>query len=403
MHQNNKSNKMIFDLAPHEKNLRELDIQLKQLPASSKINYMAIDLGETLADAYPLKLQALLLCPEKLTSNPHLEQAHQQSLLWAKKNALINESSQTILNNMHFVGVTNTSLANNALEDTTLVAEFTTFFAILDDIWDNQWLQLNKDVNVLQNILDIFLKILRGDYTDSAKIPAYDFPLYKNFCACLLDLTEKLKQKNSDLNYFIDSVTLYFNGYILGFLNRNNPQMESELSYFTIRKYTLGAQTAFELCTMLNNITINNKTRNHPVFNMLVNKGVNALALLNDIISVNKEIKENKPENIILLKYRDQKTIASSPNNPLQNAFNIIVEYFNKEMLDLMRIKQWLPYIDKNQLAELENYYQIILNEIRDNLDYYLTQFTAETRYKLGKIRYQEISINDMRGLIKNS
>lgn len=389
--------KTIADSAFEKKRISIIHSQLVKLPQKINFKYMVIDLGSVHNDGQAVNLIGVLICPSRSEINQHLTKANEQCANWAKKHGLADEKSIKRINNMHFAGVTSTSLAHTTLKDAEIIADCTTFFAILDDIWDEKWTRINNDIPALHTILTVFIDILRGNYQSINSVPSLEFPLYSNFCSALFDIRQRLNKHNISLKHFIGSVEDYFQGYILGYLNRKNQIAQSELSYFNIRKYTLGAQTAFELCLSLQGYNVDEKIRRHPIFDMIIAKGLHALALLNDIISMSKELSENKPENIILLKYQHAAQFQQkNSKNLLQTAFDAVIDVYNAEMLDLIRLHSWLTYFDKAELPALEAYYQIVTHEIRDNLDYYLTPTIAKTRYGLKNIKHREISIDNI-------
>jgi hypothetical protein len=110
-----------------------------------------------------------------------------------------------------------------------------------------------------------------------------------------------------------------------------------------MRKFTISARTVFELAYILNGISIPASLRNDPIFKRISLAGINSVAIINEILSFRKEIAENNPANLILIKLRTKKD--KQPNSPvvLQKCIDSAIMLHNREVYDFMALQRFLP------------------------------------------------------------
>lgn len=315
-----------------------------------------------------VELKGALLSPMSSPKNPHIAEAHEKSIAWAVKFGLVDNNGVEKLTVANFAGLFSSCLRTKTVHDLEIMAEYSSFLFILDDILDQQNVGLEE--SVVTSALTIFGKIFAGEYIDFSQVEKQDFPLFENLCRSIFDLRERLVAKEGDLTYFVKSVKHTLNATIWatnrGFRNMSEEGMVlSKEFYLQTRQATGAVDTVFELAGVLNGLNLSETMRENLILQRVRLVSNHIICLLNDIVSLKKEIEENNRENYIQTLLFKKQDLGLKVN--FENIIKQAIQFHNKQVFDFLSVKKFLP--DDEGVAL---YCSILQDCINDNVEWSL-------------------------------
>lgn len=328
------------------------------------------DMGEVTHPEFnqTVKLSGALLCPLSSPKNPHIAEAHEKSIAWAMAFGLVDAKGIEILKAANFAGLFASCLRAKPVQDLEIMTEYSAFLFILDDILDKQAESLGEAV--VKSALVTFGKLFAGDYTSFSQVEKIDFPLFENLCRSVIDLRERLVDKGVDLTHFVSSVKHTLNATIWGtnggFRNMSEEGIVlSRESYLQMRQATGAVETIFELACVLNGLNVSETARENLTVQRVSVAANHIICLLNDIVSLNKEIEEKNRENFIQTLLFTKQDLGLKVS--LENAIKQAIQFHNIQVFDFLSWKKFIP-----DEEGVEQYCAMLQDCINDNLEWSL-------------------------------
>lgn len=388
-------------------------------------------------------LAGCVILPPQEKRNPHIEKVHQQNLDWLVLMGFVERDSIRYkkYNAAKFSALFSTPLRDNSEADLKLTTDFISFLFTFDDVVDNYKLpkeekekaQLKKE---LKEIFAVFHKIMCGEEKDLTKIPEHQFPLYKNFCHALLDIRIRMEKLDKQTHQaFLDK----FEEYLYSIEVEKKP-LKFTLGmtvneYLEMRRNTGAVWLTMEFIAMVKEIQLSSAIRKNFEVNLIIKAGVEALSILNDLVSQQKELNEPDHHNMIKVKLHEllnpkmglfqdnNQTLEKSlfeeikqeqrlhlqsgllfsakrePHlNLLQKAINETINYHNQAMFTLINYKNQL---DPGIFDQFKDFYNMIVDCNFDN--YYWSVFETK-RYQVPGITFktncQPVTLESDSGII---
>lgn len=333
-------------------------------------------------------LKGQLLYPSKESNNPNIVAAQQASVAWASNVGLANSDLiKKKLNAANFAGLFSTSLRHSSVFDLQIMADFCVFLFVLDDLLDEKDLKFDKEL--LQQVFDVFYNIFNGKYQSFDEIPKlnWNFPLYDGFCRACWNIRRRLETIGLDLSYFAKSVDRHLRGASWGstggFRNISKTFTVSRESYLLMRRFTGAVKPVIELSYILNRLSLPFELRKDPVVRRMHAAANHIICILNDIVSLKKEIKEGNTENIIITECR--RLMALGKDKPLERAIRHAIKLHNSEVAAFIYWKKFLPTKD----PACQRFYTILTDCINDNQRW---SFESTKRYGLTLLKHEEVT-----------
>ncbi|MGE1154026.1 terpene synthase family protein [Pseudomonas kitaguniensis] len=213
---------------------------------------------------------------------------------------------------------------------------------LFDDIMDN-FAHFNNGrlITIKQNhdCTEVFCTIMKGGILNIEGI-TIDYACYPYFiplCNALLDYRqETLKASGSSgaAQYFIDSWVVYMRSVVWGTADTTAGDTALDTTdsgfitraYFFKRSITIGIVPNFELICLLRAFSLAAEIREHPLFSYLNYQLSLYTSLVNDTVSLKKELINGETENFALL-HRDHGTTQQHVNEAVHHLNNFVVDY----------------------------------------------------------------------------
>ncbi|KTD14321.1 terpene synthase family protein [Legionella israelensis] len=314
-----------------------------------------------------------LFPPHLPARNPHIEAAGEENIQWLLKMGLIQEKEEVQkARSSRFSALFSTPLREKSQADLKLVADFIAFLFIFDGVVDN-WAVKNNFGPVLNKVLDVFYRILSGDYADISKIPENEsFPRYQAFAKALFDIRDRLNVKidahscgTEAFAGFLKKIKNYFDSLRWEEKVRSKRWAMSETDYITMREHTGAVWETFAFIALVMGVL----EPEDPLSVRIIKAGVHALDVMNDLVSFQKELDEPDHPNMVWVMlnkntYSPDKA-RKEDSNPLQQAIDETFIYHNQEVQSLLILPK---YLSPERREAFEPYLKIVTECLYDNL-----------------------------------
>jgi hypothetical protein len=319
-----------------------------------------------------------LYLPKQSTENPHITEIHAALLEWAVRMQLVRENSRSFrtLEELKSAALFATPLHNEDAHTLFLLAKFTTFLFIFDNIIDDNLpkalgIRLEEDLNKedflkkiqeqLTFVFDHLFDCLSGKVEDLAKIPDIKLDAHTDFktlCAALIDINKGIQshsQEPTSRAYFLATFRAYLDSLLREVNNRYQQQSSDITDYYEIRKYTGAVMTTFAFIIYLLKIEIpSNMEEKGGTINNYIENAALLLSLHNDLASFQREVEEDSHENAISKLFDEYLKNEYSPNEALEKAIVAVCEKSNELTSNLYKQYSNLKKENKDfaQIAE---------------------------------------------------
>lgn len=254
-------------------------------------------------------------------SKERFEEAEKDAIDWALKTGLISEDDQYYEKFLK-IGIGKVAVLT-AANDVKLYTHFLIYFFCLDDlISDFKFFKQNISPPTYQEIkeaLEIFISVIRGNYTDLNQIPKSSFPLFMPFCTALFMIREEALSSKKDIVHLIEEIVKNLRSVLWEreCVEHNKMKTYSTDEYKFSRNWTIAVRPSVEASILPNDIVVSEEVRKHPLFEQYFQQACIQIALVNDTLSLKKEIMsdEFQTDNFVLVKnkkYSLQKSIQKT-------------------------------------------------------------------------------------------
>jgi hypothetical protein len=238
-----------------------------------------------------------------------------------------------------------------------LLADWTTWLFVLDDRCDER--SAGKDPAALRANNARTLDILRG-----TPVRPQDGPL----AHALIDLRRRMLERGSAewLARFIVSVAQALDASVWEATNRAHRIVPDLISYLEWRPATGGMLTYVELSEITDGIDLPIAIRYHALVQRLTRMAINVVCWANDVLSLQKELKQGDVHNLVLVLQRQQ-------GLTLQEALERVAALHDVEVRAFMDVELSLPSFDPASDSALGRYIDLLRSWMRGNLDWSYT------------------------------
>ncbi len=249
---------------------------------------------------------------------------------------------------------------------------FSSLILLFDDILDNQQHLISADDDlkkILQKILSVFDHNTQESlYSRNKNLPAYD-----GIRSAFSDISQRIFSLPTEKKYFIRSMKKTFDAWLYEFNTRKSDHQHNSFSYLEFRELGSALDLTIELAYLLQEINLSDSTRESEQFVLFRKLSCVALILSNDLLSFEKESKnENKEDNFLLIKQCEDQL-------SLQEAFDSCNAYYNDTALQLTQLK---TSILSNPKLNVENDLSSALEIIEQHVQAHVEWALLTRRYK---------------------
>lgn len=241
---------------------------------------------------------------------------------------------------------------------------------VFDEVMDNAF-DLNSQLNwlkrpeIISQAVDNFEDIFEGKYKKFSDREEVPFPLYESLCNAMISFREycvaHIEDYENKNSFFVREIINYFQSIIIQYKDEHS--QISEGNYLFFRNFTSAAKPLLEHLAIINDIKLEEKIRRNLRFERFRNAAANTMAIMADLISVGKEIRENQNSNLVIVKLRNR-------NTDLLDAFTDTNIYLNSEIMDLINqaciLRETFPLNNG-----LHNYISMTQNCLNNHLRWY--------------------------------
>lgn len=317
--------------------------------------------GYRSADAQSLLVQKTVVpkfyCPIPAAINTHVATVHTLSRQWCCHMGLVTAGDKQYqrLNAAKFAWLAGLTQPSISAADLKLTADWYTWLFFHDDVCDVT--VVGRDPHQLATITNRLFEILKGN-TPTNQDPPLVRALY-NICQRLTCRANSLWMQR-----FIDSVEQYFEGNLWEATNRQQSTTPDLATYTKMRLFTGGVTPCFHLIGVTQHIDPWSKFFEHPHVQQLITLANHHICWVNDIIGLEKEIKEGNMNNLVLVLQQEYQIT-------LQEAIDRAVQMCNTKMERFLELEMNLPSYSKREEIDLQRFVNGLRFWMRGHLDWY--------------------------------
>jgi 5-epi-alpha-selinene synthase len=304
-----------------------------------------------------------LCCPFPSAINPHASQAQQTTIAWARRFSLLRrDAAYRRLNRLQYGMLIARAYPSAPQEALQIVTDWSTWLFLLDDQCDEAG--IGQDPEELACLHTRLLDILSGVSPHER-----DEPLVHG----LWDLVTRLLAHAPEgwLERFSCSVAQYFAANVWEATNRRRGTIPDSASYCAMRLFTSAVYPCLLLIELTEGLHLPPEAYDHPYVQRLAEMTNNVISWANDIVSLEKELRQGDVHNLALILSHEQKL-------SLQAAVDRVGALHDAEVQTFITISQQLPSFSPVVDSELQRYVVGMRFWMRANLDWSL----ATTRYQ---------------------
>ncbi len=286
--------------------------------------------------------------PEEV--NEYAQAAEEHTLEWAVKFKLVKGNKHY----QHFRSAKYGQTAERAypkasFENLAIASDLVTFFYLLDDQCDTN---VGKQPDSLRVVFSRFLDVMK----QLSSITADADP----FLASLSDIWQRIHQRaDSDLiERFVNNLEGFFESYVWEAENRARNTVPSLDTYIKMRSLTSGFIWALDLGEVVEGINLPGQVRECDEVLKLASLGNHVCSWLNDIVSVEKELKSGEIHNLVLVLQQEYQLT-------LQEAVNRAAQMWTTDLQAFITLEQQLPSFGATVDMELGRYIGLMRSWMR--------------------------------------
>lgn len=281
-------------------------------------------------------------CPYSPQINNHVEAVHRHTLQWAVDIGLFAQADKRYqrFEKARFAWLAALTQPYSQLEDLELTADWHTWLFAHDDIVDAT--AIGSDPKQIGAIHTRLFKILEGDrpsQNDSALAHA------------LADIRQRIMDRAS-LTWaerFIYSVKQYFQGNIWEAANSHENITPDLATYVKLRQHTGAVFSCFNIIYLTLDLSPQAWFLEHLYVQQLAIMANHHICWVNDIMGLQKEIRENNMNNLVLV-------LQKTHNLTLGEAVSQAINYCDQEMAAFVKLEKRLPSFDPAEQIQLASY-----------------------------------------------
>jgi 5-epi-alpha-selinene synthase len=247
-----------------------------------------------------------------------------------------------------------------------IITDWSTWLFLLDDQCDEAG--IGQDPEQLARFHRRLLDVLRG-------VPPR--PDEEPLVHSLWDLYSRMRANAPEgwLGRFSHSVAQYFTANVWEATNRRQGLIPDAASYYTMRLFTSAVYPCLILIELAEDLRLPPEAYNHPHVQRLAQITNNVICWANDIVSLEKELRQGDVHNLALV-------LAHEQQLPLQAAVDRVGALHDAEVDAFVALSQHLPCFSSAVDSDLRRYVAGMRFWMRANLDWSL----ATTRYQSAPI-----------------
>ena len=306
-----------------------------------------------------------LTCPFPSAINPHATEAQQATITWARRFRLLQrDAAYRRLNRLQYGMLMARAYPSAATETLQIVTDWSTWLFLLDDQCDEAG--LGHDPEQLARLHTQFLAVLQGISPDKDSGPLV-YGLWDLHTRILAHAPEGWQAR------FCRSVREYFTANVWEATNRRQRHIPDADSYCAMRLFTSAVYPCLLLIELTEGLHLPSEVYDHPDVQHLSKMANNVISWSNDIVSLEKELRQGDVHNLALILSHEQ-------NLSLQTAVDRVSALHDAEVYAFIALARRLPSFTPAVDAELQCYVSGLRFWMRANLD-----------WSLGTVRYQSI------------
>jgi 5-epi-alpha-selinene synthase len=304
-----------------------------------------------------------LSCPFPSAINPYANQAQQTTIAWARRFSLLQrDAAYRRLNRLQYGMLMARAYPSAPKVALQIVTDWSTWLFLLDDQCDEAGIGQNPEQ--LATLHRRLLDVLCGMSPHKG-----DEPLVHG----LWDLYTRLLAHAPEgwLERFSCSVGQYFAANVWEATNRRQGTIPDAASYCAMRLFTSAVYPCLMLIELTEDLHLPPEVYDHPNVQRLAQMTNNVISWANDIVSLEKELRQGDVHNLALILSHEQKL-------SLQAAVDRVGALHDAEVQTFITISQQLPSFSPAVDIEVQRYVVGMRFWMRANLDWSL----ATTRYQ---------------------
>lgn len=299
-------------------------------------------------------------CPFLPQLNPLAEEVHNHTFNWATKFRLLqNEDAINRFHTSRFARLVAMAYPHTGFEELALANDFLTWLFLLDDHFDEG--DIGHQFEQVQVIMNGFLTILGVAYSKGS------WPLQGPLVESLQELWERMRSLTTPQwqERFTHHFLACFDSYSWEMRNsagKGIPQVEM---YIEKRQDTGGMRLMLDYIDITEHTNLPVEVYESSLVQTLMRITNNAICWSNDIISLEKELARNEPNNLVL-------AIQQEYACTLQEAVYLINEMITREVKLFTGLSPLVLDAFPDYKQELQKYVAVMQAWIRGNLDWSL-------------------------------
>ena len=306
-----------------------------------------------------------LVCPFPSAINPHATEAQQATIAWARRLRLMQrDTAYRRLNRLQYGMLMARAYPYAAPETLQIVTDWSTWLFLLDDQCDEAG--LGHDPEQLARLHTQFLAVLQGISPDKDSGPLV-YGLWDLHTRILAHAPEGWQAR------FCRSVREYFTANVWEATNRRQRHIPDADSYCAMRLFTSAVYPCLLLIELTEGLHLPSEVYDHPDVQHLSKMANNVISWSNDIVSLEKELRQGDVHNLALILSHEQ-------NLSLQTAVDRVSALHDAEVYAFMALARRLPSFTPTVDVDLQRYVSGMRFWMRANWD-----------WSLGTLRYQSM------------
>ncbi|MGB3682643.1 MAG: hypothetical protein WA990_09170 [Rubrobacteraceae bacterium] len=300
-----------------------------------------------------------LYCPFLPAINEHAEEVQENVVNWTRSFGLLPEQAYRLFDETGLGRLAARTHPDLSRDDLQLVSEWYTWLFLRDDKGDES--EVGRRPDELSEVDNRFLDVLAGGAPG-----IHDEPLVH----ALYDLRERLQGRlhsNGLSGVWMRRFVRTFRGHLEATLweaaNRARGVVPDLESYLRMRPLTGGLSIVTELIEIIEGNHLPQEVREHAAVRRVTEASHNIVCWANDILSLEKELKCNEVNNLILVLHHTQ-------GLDLQRATDRAAGMHDAEMRALVEQVESFPVFGGSLDGNLERYVSSLRHRIRGVLDW---------------------------------
>jgi len=308
-----------------------------------------------------------LMCPFHAALNPHAVEAQHATVAWARRFHLLErDASYQRLHRLQYGMLMARAYPSAAPETLQIATDWSTWLFLLDDQCDEAGLGHNPEQ--LARFHTQLLGVLNGAPPVQGMAPLAH-GLWNLRTRILSHAPEGWYQR------FSDTVTHYFAANVWEATNRRQKHIPDAASYCAMRLDTSAVYPCLLLIELTERLCLPPAVCDHPVLQRLATMANNVISWANDIVSLEKELRQGDVHNLAFILSQEQKI-------SLQAAVDRVAKLHDAEVSAFIALAQQLPSFTPAIDAELQRYVLGMRYWMRANLD-----------WSLDTVRYRSVPV----------